>query len=337
MTQRDVVVVAASAGGIEALREMLAGVPSGYPGVVLVVLHIPPGGGQALPHILERAGALPASTAVDGESLRGGRIYVCAPDHHLLLGDGRVLVRLGPKENGHRPAADPLFRSAARYYGPRVVGVVLSGTLSDGTAGLQAVRSQGGIAVVQDPDDAMYPGMPTSAIEEVGADHVLSAREIGPLLAALVEDEVEHERHEPSETMRKEVALMEGYEEVVEHDHPGRPSQWPCPDCNGVLWEIADGDVLRFRCRVGHAWSVESLLHQQGTEIEAALWVALRSLEDRLALCEKMADRADRMGSRLSSVRLHTEVSEMRKSVAILRKLFLAQGVEGFREEDERG
>src|SRR5262249_31080641 len=151
--------------------------------------HIPAGGGRSLPNILDRAGPLRAASARDGESLVPGRVYVCVADHHLLLGDGHVHVRRGPRENGHRPAADPLFRSAARYYGPRVVAVVLSGTLSDGTAGLQAVRQQGGVAVVQDPSDALYDGMPRSALDHVGADHQATATEIGSLLAKLAHED----------------------------------------------------------------------------------------------------------------------------------------------------
>jgi two-component system chemotaxis response regulator CheB len=236
----------ASAGGIEALRTVIAGLPADYNGVVLVVLHIPADGGNALPAILDRAGPLHAAAAVDGELLRAGRVYVCSADHHLLLGDGRVLVRRGPRENGHRPAVDPLFRSAARYYGTRVVAVVLSGTLSDGTAGLRAVRAQGGVAVVQDPSDAIYAGMPASAIETVGADHVVPTAAIGSLLDALADEEVAAVAGAPGDTIVKEVSLMEGDYSAVENDHPGRPSSWPCPDCSGVPWEIPDGDVLRF-------------------------------------------------------------------------------------------
>src|SRR5262249_45908004 len=161
---------------------------------------------------------------------KGGHVYVAVADNHLLLGDGHMHVRRGPRENGHRPAADPLFRSAARYYGPRVVGVVLSGALSDGTPGLHTIRRRGGVSVVQDPDDALYDGMPTSAIEEVGADYVLPSSEMGPLLAKLSLDEIRAVAPESTETTRKEVALMEGDADANEHEHPGVPSPWPCPD-----------------------------------------------------------------------------------------------------------
>src|SRR4051812_33372881 len=213
MPTRDVVVVAASAGGLEALQALLAGLPGDYAGVLLVVSHIPAQSGDALPKILDRATSLPVANARHGERLRGGHVYVASPDHHLLVGDGHLHVRRGPRENGHRPAADPLFRSAALHFGPRVVGVVLSGTLSDGAAGLVAVRRQGGVTVVQDPGDALFNGMPLSALEAVAVDHVLAAAQMGPLLAALALEDVSSRVAEPDATMRQEVSLMEGNHE----------------------------------------------------------------------------------------------------------------------------
>jgi two-component system chemotaxis response regulator CheB len=269
---------------------------------------------------------------VDGERLRGHQVYVCAADHHLLVGDGRVHVRRGPRENGHRPAADPLFRSAARYYGPRVVGVVLSGMLHDGAAGLAAVKREGGIGVVQHPDDALCDSMPRSALEAVDADHVVPAREIGPLLARLAGDDV-LDGAAPDDEMRPEVALTELDDGVVEGDHRGRPSPWPCPDCSGVLWEVADDDVLQFRCRVGHHWAAESLLQEQGSEVETALWAALRALEDRAALSRTMADRAETSGRSMSARRFRSEVDHMAVSIDVLRRLLqVGAPVEGIGE-----
>src|SRR5262245_41743540 len=189
MTRR-LVVMAASAGGIEALQTVMRNLSPDFDAPILVVLHMAAGGGGALPRILNRAGPLPATPAVDGESLQPGHVYVCVADQHLLAGDGHLHVRRGPRENGHRPAHDPLFRSAAMYYGPRAIGVILSGGLSDGTAGLLAIRRRGGIAIVQDPADALYDGMPLNALEYVGADHVVPAVEIGPLLNRLVKEEM---------------------------------------------------------------------------------------------------------------------------------------------------
>ncbi|MEY2471035.1 MAG: two-component system, chemotaxis family, protein-glutamate methylesterase/glutaminase [Actinomycetota bacterium] len=322
MPTRDVVVIAASAGGLDALQKTLGGLPATYPGVVFVVSHIPPSASSALASILDRATVLPVAVPTDGEAMVGGSVYVCRPDHHLLLGDGVVLVRRGPKENGHRPAADPLFRSAARYYGRRAVGVILSGTLSDGTAGLQAIRQQGGTAVVQDPEDAAYDGMPRSALEEVGADFVVPADEIGALLHHLAHQSLDEVPAAVDDTVAREVALNESDDRVIaDDDHPGHPSSWPCPDCNGVLWEVNDGPVLRFRCRVGHAWIAANLFDEQAVAVEGALWVALRALEDRAALCHRTAERAARNHNRYTAARLEDEGRELDGSVEILRRM----------------
>jgi two-component system chemotaxis response regulator CheB len=319
--ERDVVVVAASAGGIEAFGQLLAGLPADYSGAIFVVVHLPEEAGGALASIFGRAGALPVSMAEHGESIEPGHVYVAPANQHLLVSGGQVLVRRGPRENGHRPAADPLFRSAAYYFGPRVVGVVLSGTLNDGTAGLQAVRTHGGVAVVQDPDDAAYGGMPRSALSQVGADHVVAAVEIGPLLARLGRERAPESAPPVDEQLRKEVALMERDDRVTQHHHLGRPSQWPCPDCDGVLWEVANEPVLRFRCRVGHAWTAESLRHAQGDGVETALWMGLRALEDKAALVERMASSAEGSGRPLSAGRFRSEAIELEQSIHVLREL----------------
>jgi len=321
MPRRDVVVVAASAGGIEALRNMLAGLPADFDAAICVVLHLSPTSGVALPMILDRVGPLPAAAAHDGERLRPGRIYVCVADHHLVLSDDHLRVRRGPRENGYRPAADPLFRSAARYFGPRAIGVVLSGTLSDGAAGLAAIRREHGLVVVQDPADALYPGMPIHALEWVCADHVATAKEIGPLLTRLVSESVPDDEIDLSAGMRREVAIMEHGPPAVGERHPGTPSQWPCPDCNGVPWEVDDPDVLRFRCRVGHAWSGESLLDEQRAVVENARWMALRSMEDRAELSRALADRSETRGRSMSAARFRKNANELASSIDVLRHL----------------
>src|SRR3954470_2925577 len=185
MPSHDIIVIGASAGGVETLKALVRGLPAELPAAVFVVLHVAPGGPGYLPQILAKAGPLPASFPEDGEAIANGRIYVAPPDHHLLLEPGRVRVVRGPKENRHRPAADPLFRSAAWAYGPRVIGVVLSGTLDDGAAGLWAIKSCGGVAIVQDPEDALFDEMPASALASVDADHVAPLEELPLILAEL--------------------------------------------------------------------------------------------------------------------------------------------------------
>ena len=185
ISEHRIIVIGASAGGVEAISQVVRELPADVPAAVCVVLHFPASGTSVLPSILARVGSLPAAHAVDGEPIQPGRIYVAPPDRHLIVRQERVELSIGPKENNHRPAVDVMFRTAARSHGPRVIGVVLSGTLDDGTVGLAAIRKQRGIAVVQDPEDALYPGMPRSALENVGGDHVLPVAGIGALLGRL--------------------------------------------------------------------------------------------------------------------------------------------------------
>lgn len=202
MATRDIIVVGASAGGVEALSQLARGLPEDLSISMFVVLHMPAGGVSALAHILDRAGPLSSSQARDGESIATGHIYVAPPDHHLLVRRGHVALVRGPRVNSHRPAVDPLFRSAARAYGPRVVGVVLSGALDDGTAGLLAVKMRGGVAVVQSPDDALFSGMPSSALDIVEVDHCVPVAEIPPLLSSLARQQIDETRR----TLRSSVA-----------------------------------------------------------------------------------------------------------------------------------
>lgn len=322
MPNRDVIVIGASAGGIEALRDVLSGLPPDLEAAVLVVVHMPPDGGQALQRILARATSLKVGLATEGQPILAGTIYVCRGDQHLLAGAGHIHVRRGPRENGHRPAVDALFRSAAAYYGPRTIGVVLSGSLNDGTAGLYTIRSMGGLAVVQDPEEALYDGMPASAIESVGADHVSRAADMGALLGRLSADQVPSTGVPVEPHVQKEVLIVEGEIVGSGDDHPGRPSPWPCPDCSGVLWEIEDGPILRFRCRVGHAWAAETLLEQQAEGVEGALWMALRALEDRATLSRRLAERAELAGRAISASRYRQDLSEIDRNIDILTRLF---------------
>ena len=323
MPDHDIVVVGASAGGVEALVGMAASLPADLPAAVFVVLHVPSTGTSALPGILSRSGPLPAGHVKDGEPIEHGRIYVAPPDHHLLVVAGHVHLTRGPHENGHRPAVDPLFRSAAREYATRVVGVVLSGALDDGTAGLVAIKSQGGVTVVQDPEDALYPGMPASALEHAEVDHVLPAASIGALLARLATEPAGEPTGPAPTVMKVEVDVERFSLEAIEADHPGDPSGFSCPDCNGVLWAIQDGGMQRFRCRVGHAWSPESLLTRQSDSLEAALWIALRSLEERAALARRLAEPARRRGHRITATRFEEQATEAQQAARVVRELLL--------------
>jgi two-component system chemotaxis response regulator CheB len=234
-----------------------------------------------------------------------------------------VRLTRGPRENGHRPAVDSLFRSAAREYATRVIGVVLSGALDDGTAGLLAIKSRGGVAVVQEAGDALYPGMPCHALEHVRVDHVVAVASMGKLLARLTTEPAGRPPGRVPTIMKLEVDV-EGFSlEALEAENPGKPSGFSCPDCNGVLWEIQDGGLQRYRCRVGHAWSPESLLTQQTEALEAALWVALRSLEERAALARRLAEPARRRGHSITATRFEEQATEAQQAARLVRNLLV--------------
>lgn len=323
MVQRDVVVVGASAGGVEALLQLLRGLPPDPPAAVLVVLHMPPDSRSALPEILRRACALPVAPAVDGAPLELGTVTVAVPDRHLMVVDGRIRLSRGPRENGHRPAVDVLFRSAARAFGRRVVAVVLSGALDDGTAGMVAVRARGGVGVAQDPADAMYPSMPAHAVEVGGAEHVVPVGKMGPLLGELLSEDVRLvDEPAPSDLMDTETAMADlDLDALTGEDRPGTPSGFGCPSCHGALYAITEGGMERFRCRVGHAWSPEALAAEQSHGLEAALWMALRGLEERAALSLRMGKRAEERGHSISALRFRARHDEAQRAAAVLRRL----------------
>jgi two-component system chemotaxis response regulator CheB len=302
MAGRDVIAVGASAGGVEALIAFVAGLPAGLPAAVLVVLHVPPQGPSLLAEILSRRGPLPAAPAEDGEPLRHGRIYVARPNYHLLVQPGRVRVLAGPHENGLRPAIDPLFRSAARAYGARAVGVVLSGTGDDGAAGLLAIKRHGGAAVVQSPQDALFPGMPRSALAALQADACVPVAEIPALLDVLARTPVSEapEDDNGGPPMTAFQAGAGGADETVDGSRSAKrenaASGFSCPECHGSLWEAEDGEQLWFECRVGHRYSFESTLAEQARTVEASIWAAINVLEERAALLRKQSQRAAERG-----------------------------------------
>ncbi|WP_164008899.1 chemotaxis protein CheB [Pyxidicoccus trucidator] len=328
MAHRDIIVIGASMGGVEALSSLAQQLPRDLPAAVLVVLHLAPQHKSVLPDILSRAGELPARHPKDGEPLEPGRVYVAPNDRHLVVEPGKVRVVKGPRENGHRPAVDTLFRSAARAYGPRVVGVVLTGALDCGTAGLLAVKTQGGIAVVQDPQDAFCPDMPRSALEYVAVDHRVRLRELGPLLERLVATPVpprEKGRPRPSRQLEAEVKTLTLNEDTVAGAPPkyGTPSHYSCPDCGGVLFEMDEEGLLRFRCRTGHGYTSKALVAGQQQGVDEALWAALRALEESAALARRMAARARENNHPHSATRFEERAEAAEAQVLVLRELVL--------------
>ena len=325
--RRNVIVIGASAGGVEALRALVAELPADLPASVLVVLHVPPYGNSVLPAILTRSGPLPAHHAEQGESLRPGQIYVAPPDHHLIVGEGAAVLSRGPTENGHRPAVDVLFRSAARHAGPRVAGVVLSGVLDDGTAGLAAIAGRGGATLVQDPEEALYDAMPANALAAVAADHVAPAATLGKLLGRVAEEELPDVLvMPPSGLLRMETDLARMDDAAMnEPDRPGEPSGYSCPDCNGVLFEIRDGVLVRYRCRVGHAWSPESLYGEQSQQLDGALWMALRGLEEKAAMARALGERAVTRNHTITARRFAEQADEATRAATLIRSMLEAQ------------
>jgi two-component system chemotaxis response regulator CheB len=329
----------ASAGGIEAFREIIRAFPRGFPASVFIVLHIPSDSPSRLHFILARDTELPVTPARDHAPIKRGHIYVAPPDHHLVLHQDHMRVVRGPRENRHRPAIDPLFRSAARSFGSRVIGVLLSGLLDDGTNGLQIIHARGGVSVVQDPRDAEYSTMPHNAVEFDSPDFVLPVEEIGPQLVQLTDKAVRSKgngKSVPTE-LNEEVGVAEMKMDALEAERQGDPSVFSCPECQGVLWEVKDGELVRYRCRVGHAYSSESLLSSKSEELEAALWSALRALEESAAISRRMADRAKKNGHKLSHGKLTEHAKEQQDQAAMLRTMLVRKGTVGAHEEVEAG
>lgn len=322
VVQRDLIVIGASAGGVQALQQLVADLPPELPASVLVVLHMMSSGTSVLDAILERAGELIVTKAADGERLERGHVYVAPPDCHLLVRGPNIHLSNGPRENGHRPAIDPLFRSAARAYGSRTVGVVLTGTLDDGTDGLRLIKERGGATVAQDPEDAAYGEMPESAIEFVGPDRVVPLEGMARVLCELIDTPLEPaDAGGVSDPRAQPVDLVEV--ELGREEPDGDASLLTCPDCGGVLMEREEGGVVRFACQVGHAYSPESLVEKQGDALESALWQALRTLEERADLLNRMAKRASRRGLQDTGARMERKAETVTNHAVEIRNTIL--------------
>ena len=328
---KNIIVIGASAGGLEALRALVGGLPKDFSASLFIVLHTSPEAPGLLAGILDRSGPLPAVKAKDKERIRPGNIYVAPPDHHLVIEPGLVRVTQGPKENRFRPAIDPLFRSAAQVYGPRTVGVILSGYQDDGTAGLITIKQLGGTAIVQDPRDALVPYMPESALAHVNVDYCVSLEEIAPLLLRLatvaVEDEGEFQV--PKEVqievnIAKEQSAIDAGVLTL-----GQPSNYACPECHGVLLQVKDDKLFRFRCHTGHAYSIESLMADITEKMEDALWNTIRAFEEGELFMRKAAEhvRENHNG--------HTAENFLARAEETKRRSACMRGVAVSREELE--
>lgn len=328
MAGQDIIVVGASSGGVEATARLVGSLPADFPAAVFVVVHIPQDSSSALPRILGRAGPLDAAHARDGERIENGRVYVAPPGLHLLVEEEYARVARGPKENRHRPAVDPLFRSAARAHGPRVSGVILTGARNDGAAGLLAVKRRGGVAVVQDPDEALFSGMPESALEYVNVDHCLPLEEIAPLLDRLAREETtKDEGGYPVPDEMEYESRVAGLDPSVlaNSEPPGRVSAFTCPECAGPLFEMQDGPLTRYRCRVGHAYTAESVLDEKDETLEGALYMALNNLEEGAAMAVRLASGARERGHHHAAARFEERETENRRRAAVIRRVLTGE------------
>jgi two-component system chemotaxis response regulator CheB len=318
MAGHDIVVIGGSAGGIEALRRICEGLPADFPAAVFVVLHISPKSRSVMPDLLSRAGKLPARHPQNDEPINRGVIYVAPPDMHMLLRPGHVILRRGPQENRTRPAIDPLFRSAAVAYGSRVIGVVLSGLLDDGCAGLLAIKSCGGVCIVQEPDDAMWSEMPRNALAHTKVDHCVPVAEMPDLLNRLV-----HEPPGPMPTVPDHLALetriaAQEAPMVREPVQLGHPSHLSCPQCGGVLNEVTDASSTRFRCQIGHAFTAEALLAAQNEELDRAMESALRMHRERMVLFRRMEEKSEAQAMPHAAGRWRTGADESEHAAKVI-------------------
>jgi two-component system chemotaxis response regulator CheB len=322
LPNHDIVVIGTSAGGLDVLQRLLGMLPADLPAALFIVQHHHPDSPSLLAQILQRSTPLTVETAADREPIEHGHVYVAPSDRHLLLEDGRVRVVHGPKENRYRPAIDPLFRSAAWTYGPRPVAMVLSGRLSDGAAGLWAVKTCGGVTVVQDPADAAYPGMPESALRTLDVDYCLALDDIGPLVAGLARQPSKPLVSPRPQQLRKEMDMVMGEKDtdVEDMNSIGRPSGFTCPACHGALWELQDGELIRYRCHIGHAYSSDSLIEEQTEAVEAALHSALRALEEHAATARRLSERYGATMPELST-RYAAQAERHETNAAVLRRV----------------
>ena len=320
---RDIIVAGASAGGVEALRDLVSHLPGDLPASLFVVLHVPATGTSQLPAILSRAGPLPARHAVDGMPIEHGQIYVAPPDYHLVVQPEIVRVIYGPKENRQRPAIDVLFRAAALAYQSRVVGVLLSGTLFDGTAGMRAIDRVGGLALVQDPAEALFASMPANAIVGDDVDASLPIAALATRLVDLAHAPAPGRGAEADETLRREVELVNtaASHAVSSADPPGTPSGVGCPACGGVLWEAPEEGDTRFVCRVGHGYSPESLMLAQGETVEDALWVGLRALKEHEEIARRLATHATDTDQEATRRRYEARAAEAERRAASIEQV----------------
>src|SRR3954452_13279485 len=317
MPKRDIVVVGASTGGVEALQQLVELLPQDYPAAIFVVMHTGPG--SILPEILSRAGKIRAVSAENNLPYEKNRIYVAPPDRHLLINDGVMQLDAGPRENGSRPSIDPLFRSAARTHRARVAGVILTGKLDDGSAGLYAVKARGGLAIVQDPTEAAAPDMPLNAMRHMTADHCLPLTGIAALLNKIASEESVSTEVSAQAMEQQGNDLLDPPERMKSPPPNETQISLACPECNGTLYEQKEGDMAHFRCHIGHSFSPVSLSQAHKEVLERALWTAVRTLNERVMMHRQFLRRESNGAEELIFKRFQASAAGPECYIALLR------------------
>jgi two-component system, chemotaxis family, protein-glutamate methylesterase/glutaminase len=332
MANHDIVVIGASAGGVESLTKLVRQLPRTLPASVFIVQHMTPHRETSLPRILQRVSKLPVTLASDNLSIAKNKIFVAPPDKHLILENNHMKLFRGPKENHTRPSIDVLFRSAALTYADRVVGVVLSGILDDGTAGLKVIKDVGGVAIVQDPEEALHPDMPINAANGVKVDAVLPLTDIAAELTKLVnggnkrKTKIKPKEKIDTRLTEKEIQMSKlTPQNIKEEGEYGTPSVFSCPDCRGVLWEIQDGNFVRFRCRTGHGYLPEVLSEEQSEVVESTLWAALTALEEKSSLSMRLAKKFTGFGDVIAADRFRSKSQDALEKAKILRQILMEE------------
>ena len=320
MSTRDVLAIGTSAGGVEALLFLAKQMPRDFPASILVTIHLPPQAHSSLDEILTRAGHLSAKFASEGEALQKGHIYLAPPDHHLLLEGNRLCLGYGPRENNSRPAIDPMLRAAAVCCGPRSVGVVLTGTLGDGASGLWALSQCGGITAVQDPRDAVFAEMPMNALNRAKPNHVVKLVDMPALFENLVQQPVGLPAVVPRSIKYELLIAKNGQSSMSEMDAIGRRSVLACPDCGGVMWEIDEDDLVKYRCHVGHAYGAELMSIALDENLRRALGSAQRAMEERVALAQKLYKQAVASGHQSLAETWSQKADEFEREMKIIRE-----------------
>lgn len=330
MPKHDIIVIGASAGGVNALIELMKTLPSDLKASVFIVMHLSPHTKSFLPNILSRQGRLNAVHPKDGDRIEKGKVYIAPPDHHLLLENDRILIRKGPKENRFRPSIDSLFRSAAYSYGPRCIGVVLSGLLDDGTSGMWTIKHFGGKTIIQDPSDALYASMPQSVLEHVAVDHSVPVSGLAELLVTLTNKPAAKKPNVSAKELKRTATEVQiasqknAFEMGV--TNLGEPSLLTCPECNGTLVSIKEGKKTRYRCHTGHAFGPGALLADITKSVEEDLWKVVRGMEESIILLEEMSKSLKEKKEIAAAKEAAKKAAEIRKRSQRIHEFIFQQG-----------